>query len=74
VRFAIVLLLLMFILFAYVTTKSFQGRETFGNPYLIISPWRPVWTMLVPSIWIIVLYLPRMNRYCRQISEPAHGA
>lgn len=46
-------------------SQIFQmGGETFGNPYLTISPWRPVWTILIPIIWIAVLHSPRMNRFC----------
>jgi high-affinity Fe2+/Pb2+ permease len=40
--------------------------ENYGNPYLTISPWRSVWTIIIPSLWIIALYLPSMNRFCEQ--------
>jgi len=43
--------------------------ENYGNPYLTISPWRPIWTLLIPSIWIAVLYLPSMNRFCKYTHE-----
>jgi hypothetical protein len=39
--------------------------DDFGNPYLIRSYWRPVWTMMIPAIWIIVLLSPRIKRYCQ---------
>jgi len=56
---------------AYGVHKILQmGGETFGNPYLTISPWQCVWTIVLPSFWIIVLHSPRMNRYCRQANEP----
>ncbi len=44
--------------------------ETFDNPYLTISPWRPVWTILIPCVWMALLYLPPMNRFCRKSCEP----
>lgn len=56
----------------YGTFQVFKmGGETFGNPYLTISHWQPIWTILIPVIWIAVLYSPRMNRFCREIQEPA---
>ena len=65
----ITLQLLLSILFG--AWQFFQRTgETFGNPYLTSSPWRPVWTILIPCIWIVVLHSPRMNRFCRQIDEP----
>lgn len=45
------------------------GLNDFGNPYLIVSPWRFVWTELVPAFWILVLVLPRMNKFVEE-SEP----
>lgn len=69
VRFGITLPLLLSILFG--ACQYFQRTgETFGNPYLTISPWRPVWTILIPCIWIIMLHSPRINRFCRQTDEP----
>ena len=69
VRFGITLQLLLSI--AWGVYQFFQKTgETFGNPYLTISPWRPVWTVLIPSIWIVLLHSPRMNRFCRQTNEP----
>ena len=51
-------------------SQIFQmGGETFGNPYLTISPWHPVWTILIPIIWIAVLHSPRMNRFCSRKSK-----
>jgi hypothetical protein len=36
--------------------------NNFGNPYLTVSPWRPVWTVLIPALWIAILLLPSQNR------------
>ena len=69
VRFGITLQLLFSITLG--VCQFFQKTgETFGNPYLTISPWRPVWTVLIPSIWIVLLHSPRMNRFCGQTNEP----
>ena len=45
------------------------GSQSFGNPYLTISAWRPVWTVLIPIIWIAVLHSPRMNQFCSRKSK-----
>lgn len=44
-------------------------RPNFGNPYLTVSPWRPVWTILIPTTWIVVLHTPSLNRFCRLAQE-----
>lgn len=46
------------------------GREDFGNPYLTISPWQPLWTVLLPALWIAALYTSGMNRHCRESQQP----
>jgi hypothetical protein len=35
----------------------------FNNPYLKISPWRPVWTIALPALWILILLSPRIKKY-----------
>ena len=35
----------------------------FGNPFLIVSPWRPVWTIALPAIWMVVMLSPRITRF-----------
>ena len=45
------------------------GADTFNNPYLTVSTWQPIWTILIPAIWIAILLNPRMTRYCEQLSE-----
>jgi hypothetical protein len=68
-RFSITLQLLLSI--AYGVFQFFQRTgQTFGNPYLTINQWRPVWTILIPSLWIILLHGPSMNHFCSQTNEP----
>jgi hypothetical protein len=39
--------------------RSYASRgEDFGNPYLRVSGWQPVWTMLIPTAWAALLLLP----------------
>jgi hypothetical protein len=41
----------------------FSPRQPdFGNPYLIYSPWRPVWTVAIPLAWILLLVLAPIFR------------
>lgn len=40
--------------------------ENYGNPYLTMSPWRSIWTIIIPSLWIVAFYLPSMNRICER--------
>jgi hypothetical protein len=46
------------------------GAEDFGNPYLTISPWQPVWTILLPMAWIAVFHSPAINRFCQATPPP----
>ena len=62
-RLGVVGPLLVQIVFGLVDLSR-SGRENYGNPYLTVSPWRPVWTMAVPAIWVLVLYSPRMRKFC----------
>lgn len=72
VRFGIAIQLLLSIAFG--SLHFFRSStETFGNPYLTVSPWRPVWTMLIPCVWLAALYSPRMNHYCRRQDGPLLG-
>jgi hypothetical protein len=42
-----------------------QPANNFGNPYLTVSPWQPVWTIVIPALWIAMLFTPRMGRFCK---------
>jgi len=44
------------------------GGEDFGNPYLRVSPWRPAFTVLLPSIWLLLLRSRTVSEYV--ISNP----
>jgi hypothetical protein len=43
-----------------------QPANNFGNPYLTVSPWQPVWTVFIPALWIAILLSPRMRRFGAQ--------
>jgi hypothetical protein len=69
-RFAGIALQLAFSIVFGILQMLQIGRETFGNPYLTISPWRAVWTIAIPCIWIAALYSPAMNRFCLEQERP----
>jgi hypothetical protein len=57
-----VLLLALFIAFGLFDWATWSGGYE-GNPYLFKSPWRLVWTIAVPIIWIVVLLSPSTKKY-----------
>lgn len=63
-RNVIGLTLTLSIIFGVANFISTFGHEDFGNPYLVVSQWRPIWTVLIPAIWISLLYTPRVRIYC----------
>jgi hypothetical protein len=36
----------------------------FSNPYLAVSPYRPIWTVVVPLVWGALLMTPRVTKFC----------
>ena len=36
------------------------------NPYLRVSPWRPLWTIVIPIVWIIILRTRRITEFCKR--------
>ena len=56
-----------------------RPREAFGNPWLTVSPWQPLWTVALPLLWCCLLFLPTVSRYCRVAApirppKPLHGS
>ena len=41
----------------------FHGND-YGNPYLTVSPWQPLWTLVLPAVWIAVLFSHRIKKFC----------
>jgi hypothetical protein len=63
-RNAIALIFAVGIVFGLANVVYTFGREDYGNPYLVVSQWRPIWTILIPVIWVALLYTPRVSKYC----------
>lgn len=67
-RFAIVAILLMTMAFGIYNLCRNHGPD-FGNPYLTISLWQPLWTLVLPAFWIAVLHSPRIKKFCEERIE-----
>jgi hypothetical protein len=61
-RFAIIAILLISIFEGYQEMKR-PAASDFGNPYLRISPLRPVWTIIIPAFWMLMLLSSRMKKF-----------
>ncbi len=54
ILYGIVAILALHICIGIVETLR-PAREDFGNPWLMVSHWRPVWTIALPGLWLIVV-------------------
>jgi len=63
-RLAVVALLAINVLYG-IYGIPFYGDNDYGNPYLIISKWRPVWTIVLPSFWMVLLMSKRVTAFCK---------
>jgi len=61
-RFGIIAPLALQIVFGLLVMAK-PSANNFGNPYLTVSPWQLVWTVVIPALWIAMLLSPRMNRF-----------
>ncbi len=57
-----ILFLALNIYHGYVGMTLWQGVEH-SNPYLRVSEWRPVYAIVLPLCWIIVLLSPRVTKF-----------
>jgi hypothetical protein len=63
IRLAIVSMLFISMVFGFYGLVRIHGPD-FGNPYLTVSPWQPLWTLVLPAVWIAVLFSPRIKNFC----------
>ena len=62
-RFGVVAMLFIPMVFGIYDLFRLHGPD-FGNPYLTVSPWQPLWTLGLPALWIAVLFSPRVKKFC----------
>jgi hypothetical protein len=64
-RFGIIAPLSLQIIFGLLFMDKLPANN-FNNPYLTVSPWRPVWTVIIPALWIAILLSPRLRRFGKE--------
>jgi hypothetical protein len=69
IRNILILMLIFIILFGIYSFTESNGAYYSPNPYLSVSQWRPIWTMAIPALWILVLFSPRIKKYCLFLNE-----
>jgi hypothetical protein len=60
-RLGMVAPLLIYMVSGLVEYALPRGQD-FGNPYLQVSPWRPLWTIALPMFWSLLLLLSPVFR------------
>jgi hypothetical protein len=43
------------------------GTPDFGNPYLTYHPYRPVFTVVLPAAWLLLLSSPSMRKWIKDV-------
>ena len=46
-----------------------DGNEFFDDPYLWIHPFRPFFTIVIPSFWVFVLGLPHIHSWTETVNR-----
>ena len=69
IRNLLILMLTTSIIFGVISFIGSGGEYYSTNPYLRVSQWRPIWTMVIPAFWILVLFSPRIKKYCQFLDE-----
>lgn len=65
IQFWSIIMLASAIVFGLIDLVTYEGGYE-DNPYLYQSPWRPLWTIVVPILWILVWLSPRIKKYLLQ--------
>lgn len=69
-RMGIILLLSIQIYYGLQQQLLVGERKNLTNPYLIISEYQYIWTVLIPSFWILVFLLsPNIKRFYEANSQ-----
>ena len=67
IAFAIGQLIEFFVMRQHSDVYVMRHGSDFDNPYLRISPYRPIWQTALPLLWACVLLSPRVTRYCDRV-------
>lgn len=47
------------------TSGPEAGTPDFGNPYLTYHPYRPIFTVVIPAVWLLLLISPTMRKWVK---------
>jgi thiol-disulfide isomerase/thioredoxin len=47
--------------------------EHFGNPWLMVSPWRPLWSIALPAFWLMIVLRTLRWKYRNEVRQQAEG-
>lgn len=67
-QFIPIALLAVSIYHGYVGMTMWHGVEH-SNPYLRISEWRPLYAIILPSLWILILLSPRVAKFYTALAD-----
>jgi hypothetical protein len=64
-RLGVLGLLILSVIRGLVEMKYYNNTYV-DNPYLFISQWRPVWTIVIPLIWMVLLSSNSITIFCNK--------
>jgi hypothetical protein len=69
-RFGIVFILSAYILLGIQGQFDLKDMQNSTNPYLRISEYNFIWTILIPFLWaLIILFSPNINKFCDSLQK-----
>ena len=63
-RRAALLMLILGATFGFIEFLISFHRKNYGNPWLTVSPWRPLVTVALPLLWSALLMSPPVVKFC----------
>jgi thiol-disulfide isomerase/thioredoxin len=64
--------LLLYLCFGVVEVFK-PALEHFGSPYLMISPWRPLWFIALPAFWLTIVLRTMRGEYRIEVQKDAES-
>lgn len=65
--YTIIVFFLITLIFKIIDYQDWDG-ENYVNPYFMKNEWQPVWTILIPCFWIVVMLSPRIKKYYQNLN------
>ncbi len=67
-RYFNILFLALYILLNTLEIVFLSDNDS-NNPYLMVGPLRPYWSIVIPALWILVLFSPRIKKYYTEVLQ-----